>query len=89
MPCATVLARKVRRISGHSCRCSFGASTKELPRAELGEVERGTRAVLDVLSKRIDRGAAVKIATVFPEDLLKFWPAFIQEAVRGRQQGAA
>ena len=61
---------------------------KELPRAEVGEVERGTRAVLDVLSKRIDRGAAVKIAIIFPEELLKFWPAFIQEAVRGRQQGA-
>jgi len=58
---------------------------KELPRAEVGEVERGTRAVLDV---RIDRGAAVKIAIIFPEELLKFWLAFIQEAVRGRQQGA-
>jgi hypothetical protein len=34
------------------------------------------------------RGAAVKIAIIFPEELLKFWPAFIQEAVRGRQQGA-
>jgi uncharacterized protein (DUF2267 family) len=62
---------------------------KELPRAEPGEVERGTCAVLDVLSKRIDRGAAVKIATIFPEDLLKFWPEFIQEAAKGRQQGAA
>ena len=61
---------------------------KELPRAEPSDVERGTRAVLDVLSKRIDRGAAVKIAIIFPEELLKFWPAFIQEAVRGRQQGA-
>ena len=54
----------------------------------MGEVERGTRAVLDVLSKRIDRGAAVKIAIIFPEELLKFWRAFIQEVVRGRQQGA-
>jgi uncharacterized protein (DUF2267 family) len=61
---------------------------KELPRAEVGEVKRGTRAVFDVLSKRIDRGAAVKIAIIFPEELLKFWPAFIQEAVRGRHQGA-
>ena len=61
---------------------------KELPRAEVGEVERGTRAVLDVLSKRIDRGAALKIPLIFPEELLKFWPAFIQEAARGRQQGA-
>lgn len=62
---------------------------RELPRAEAGEVVRGASAVLDVLSKRIDRGAAVKIASTFPEELLKFWPAFIQEAVRGRQQGAA
>ena len=56
---------------------------KELPRAEVGEVKRGTRAVFDVLAKRIDRGAAVKMAIIFPEELLKFWPALIQETVRG------
>jgi uncharacterized protein (DUF2267 family) len=62
---------------------------RELPRAEAGEVEQGTYAVLDVLSKHIDRGAAVKLARMFPDELRKFWPAFIQEAARERQQGAA
>ena len=62
---------------------------REMPRAEPGEVEQGTLAVFDVLSKHIDRGAAAKIAGTFPQDLRKFWPAFIQEAAKGRQQGAA
>lgn len=62
---------------------------RELPRAVEGEVEEGTVAVLDVLSKHIDRGAAVKIAGMFPHELRRFWPAFIQEAAKGRQQGAA
>ena len=62
-----------------------GAYRQELPRAEVGEVERGTRAVLDVLSKRIDRGAALD--RLFPEELLNFWPASCR-AARGRQQGA-
>jgi uncharacterized protein (DUF2267 family) len=62
---------------------------KELPRAEPGEVEEGVAAVLDVLSKHIDRGAAVKLAGMFPKELRQFWPAFIQEAARERQDGAA
>lgn len=62
---------------------------RELPRADASEVEQGTLAVLDVLSKRVDRGAAVKLATMFPQELRKFWPAFIQEAAKGKQQGAA
>lgn len=62
---------------------------RELVRAEEGEVEHGVVAVLDVLSKHIGRGAAVKIAVMFPQDLRKFWPAFIQEAAKERQQGAA
>ncbi len=61
----------------------------ELPRADASEVEQGVYAVLDVLSKRIDRGEAVKLAGMFPQELRKFWPAFIQEAARGRQAGAA
>ena len=64
-------------------------SRGRLPRATEGEVEEGTLAVLDVLSKRIDRGAAVKIAGMFPDELRKFWPAFIQEAAKGRAPGAA
>jgi uncharacterized protein (DUF2267 family) len=62
---------------------------RELPRAvELGEVEEGACAVLDVLSKHIDRGAAIKLAGILPQDLRRFWPAFIQTAARERQQGA-
>jgi len=63
---------------------------RELPRAAgPGEIEQGALAVLDVLSKHIDRGAAVKLAAILPQDLRRFWPAFIQSAVRERQQGAA
>jgi uncharacterized protein (DUF2267 family) len=62
---------------------------RELPRALPDEVHRGTFAVLDVLSKHVDRGEAVKIANMFPDELRKFWPAFIQEAAKGRQQGAS
>jgi uncharacterized protein (DUF2267 family) len=63
---------------------------RELPRATgPGEIEQGALAVLDVLSKHIDRGAAVKLAAILPQDLRRFWPAFIQRAARERQQGAA
>jgi uncharacterized protein (DUF2267 family) len=62
---------------------------RELPRAEESEVEQAPVAVLDVLSKHVDRDAAVKIAAMFPGELRKFWPAFIQGAAKDRQQGAA
>jgi uncharacterized protein (DUF2267 family) len=62
---------------------------RQLPRAVGGEVDEGVVAVLDVLSKHIDRGAAVKIAVTFPQELRKFWPAFIQEAAKRKQQGSA
>ena len=63
---------------------------RELPRAtEPGEVEDGAYAVLDVLSKHIDRGAAIKLAAILPQELRRFWPAFIQTAARERQRGAA
>jgi len=62
---------------------------RELPRADETEVEQGIYAVIDVLSKHIDRGSAVKLAGIFPQDLRKFWPTFIQEAAKGRAQGAA
>ncbi len=57
---------------------------RELPRAEEAEVEQGVAAVFDVLSKHIDRGAAVKLAGMFPLELRKFWPAFIQDAAKER-----
>ena len=63
--------------------------TREMPRADTIEVEQGVRAVFDVLSKHIDRGEAVKIASMFPLELRKFWPAFIQSEARDKQQGAA
>jgi uncharacterized protein (DUF2267 family) len=62
---------------------------RELPRDLPDEVHWGTLAVLDVLSKHVDRGAAVKIAAMFPKELRKYWPAFIQEAAAAHQQGAA
>jgi uncharacterized protein (DUF2267 family) len=62
---------------------------RELPRATEKEVERGVHAALDVLSKRVDRGTAVKLAAMFPLELRKFWPAFVQEAAQERQTGAA
>jgi uncharacterized protein (DUF2267 family) len=61
---------------------------RELPRADAIEVEEGIRAVLDVLSKHVDRGEAVKIASMFPLELRKFWPAFIQSEASAKQ-GAA
>ncbi|HUU66048.1 MAG TPA: DUF2267 domain-containing protein [Methyloceanibacter sp.] len=61
---------------------------RELPRATADEVEQGTLAVFDVLSKHIDRGAAVKIAGMFPQELRKFWPAFIQQAAQGGKGSA-
>jgi uncharacterized protein (DUF2267 family) len=62
---------------------------QEMPQATEDEVEQGARAVLDVLSKYVDRSAAVKIAVMFPRDLRKFWPAFVQEAAKQRQQGTS
>jgi uncharacterized protein (DUF2267 family) len=62
---------------------------REVPRADTIEVEQGVRAVFDVLSKHIDRGEAVKLATMFPLELRQFWPAFIQSEAKGKQQGAA
>jgi uncharacterized protein (DUF2267 family) len=62
---------------------------QELPRATEDEVEQGALAVLDVLSKYVDRSAAIKIAVMFPQDLRRFWPTFVQEAARQRQQKAS
>ena len=52
-------------------------------------MEQGVTAVFDVLSKHVDRASVAKLAGMFPKELRKFWPAFIQEAARERQQGAA
>lgn len=57
---------------------------EELPRADEAEVEQGVYAAFDVLAKHIDRGAAVKLAVILPQELRKFWPAFIQEAAKSK-----
>lgn len=62
---------------------------RELPRATESDVEQSVLAVFDVVSKYIDRGAAVKIATMFPQELRKFWPSFVQKAAIDRQRGPA
>jgi len=62
---------------------------REMPCADTVEVEEGVRAVLDVLSKHVDRGEAVKLAAMLPLELRQFWPSFIQSEAGGRQQGAA
>ncbi len=62
---------------------------QELPRADALEIESGVCAVFDLLSKKIDRGEAVKLAGVFPKELRALWPAFIQEAARTKNVSAA
>ena len=57
---------------------------EELPRADEAEVEQGVYAAFDVLAKHIDRGAAVKLAVILPQELRKFWPAFIQEVAKSK-----
>jgi len=61
----------------------------ELRQAQPDEVERATRAVFDVLSKRINFDEAYKIASMLPRDVWALWPGFVQEAVKARQSGAA
>ncbi len=63
---------------------------KELPRG--GRRARWSRAsppcLMSFPSMWIAR-APVKLAGMFPKELRKFWPAFIQRAAREPQQGAA
>jgi uncharacterized protein (DUF2267 family) len=59
--------------------------TQELRQADLLEVERGVRAVFDVLSKRIERGEVIKLVGILPRELRELWPEFIREASRTRK----
>jgi uncharacterized protein (DUF2267 family) len=59
--------------------------THELRQADLLEVERGVRAVFDVLSKRIERGEIIKLVGILPRQLRELWPEFICEAVETRK----
>ena len=62
---------------------------KELPRAEEDDVEQGVTAVLDVLSKHLDRASAGSSPVCFRRNCANSGLPFIQEAARDRQAGAA
>jgi len=61
---------------------------KMLRNQDEAEAKRGIRATLDVLSDRIDRGEAVKLAIMFPVEMRDLWPDIIREAAETRQSGA-
>jgi uncharacterized protein (DUF2267 family) len=62
---------------------------KELPRAEEDDVEQGVTAVLDVLSKHLDRASDGSSPVCFRRNCANSGLPFIQEAARDRQAGAA
>lgn len=53
-----------------------------LPNESGAEVKRGVCATLDVLSARIDRGEALKLVQLFPQDMRGLWPQVMREAAR-------
>ena len=53
------------------------------------EVKTGIYAVFDLLSKKIDRGEAVKIVGMLPKELRDYWPACIQTAAQIKGSGVA
>lgn len=53
-----------------------------LPRADRA----GIHAVFDLLSKKIDRGEAVKLAGILPTELRDFWPTFVQTAAQTKNR---
>jgi uncharacterized protein (DUF2267 family) len=62
---------------------------QELPRATEEEVKTGIHAVFDLLSKKIDRGEAVKLVGMLPKELRDYWPACIQTAAQIKSSGVA
>ena len=62
---------------------------QELPRATEEEVKTGIYAVFDLLSKKIDRGEAVKLVGMLPKELRDYWPACIQTAAQIKGSGVA
>jgi uncharacterized protein (DUF2267 family) len=62
---------------------------QELPRATEEEVKTGIYAVFDLLSKKIDRGEAVKLVVMLPKELRDYWPACIQTAAQIKGSGVA
>ena len=60
-----------------------------LPRADEAEAKAGVYAVFDLLSKKIDRGEAVKLAGILPKELRDYWPAFIQTAAQAKTTAAS
>lgn len=61
----------------------------QLPRADEAEAKAGVHAVFDLLSKKIDRGEAVKLASILPKELRDYWPAFIQTAAQAKSSTAS
>jgi uncharacterized protein (DUF2267 family) len=59
-----------------------------LPDQDEAEVRRGICATLDLLSGRIDRGEAIKLVHLFPQELRELWPRIIREAAQEREAHA-
>jgi uncharacterized protein (DUF2267 family) len=60
-----------------------------LPSADEAEAKAGIHAVFDLLSKKIDRGEAVKLAGILPKELRDYWPAFIQTAAQTKSSAVS
>lgn len=59
---------------------------RELPNEHIGEVERGVKAVLQLLHHRLDPGEVVKIATMFPKEVRALWPEGVREEAVARNR---
>ena len=60
-----------------------------LPQSDPASLKSDVCAVFDLLSKKVDRGEAVKIVSILPKELRELWPAFIQAAAEAKIAGAA
>ena len=60
-----------------------------LPSADEAEAKAGIHAVFDLLSKKIDRGEAVKLAGILPKELRDYWPTFIQTAAQTKSSAVS
>jgi uncharacterized protein (DUF2267 family) len=60
-----------------------------LPQSGEAEVKAGLHAVFDVLSKKIDRGSAIKLASILPKELREYWPAFVQSAAETKSSAVS
>jgi uncharacterized protein (DUF2267 family) len=60
-----------------------------LPQSSETEVKAGLHAVFDVLSKKIDRGSAIKLASILPKELREYWPAFVRSAAETKSSAVS